>query len=114
MATYGEGEPTDNAASFYKWIRGESEPAESNCLAGLDYCVFGLGNRQYEHFNRMGTCWYNSLLYLTAVILGKITNELVETLGARRVATYGEGDDDGSLEEDFERWKDALWPELLV
>ena len=59
-------------------------------------CVFGLGNRQYEHFNRMG----------------KTTNASLERLGATRVVAYGEGDDDGNLEEDFENWKTSMWPVL--
>lgn len=36
----------------------ECEDDESNSneysLASLEYAVFGLGNRQYEHFNRWG------------------------------------------------------------
>jgi len=27
---------------------------------------------------------------------------------------YGEGDDDGTLEEDFEKWKSNLWPTLIA
>lgn len=49
MATYGEGEPTDNATAFYKWLQS----ADAN-LNSLSFSVFGLGNKQYEHFNRMG------------------------------------------------------------
>ena len=28
---------------------------------------------------------------------------------AKRMYPYGEGDDDGTLEEDFESWKAKLW-----
>jgi NADPH-ferrihemoprotein reductase len=56
--------------------------------------VFGLGNRQYEHFNKQG----------------KLTNKNMTLLGATRMHTYGEGDDDGTLEEDFENWREKLWP----
>jgi NADPH-ferrihemoprotein reductase len=96
MATYGEGEPTDNAAKFVKWAKNEDESADASFLANCEYTVFGLGNRQYEHYNRMG----------------KLTNELLEKLGARRFFEYGEGDDDGTLEEDFEKWKATLWTTL--
>ncbi|CAL5424553.1 unnamed protein product [Camellia sinensis] len=40
LAIYENGEPTDNAA------RGE-------WLQNLTYGVFGLGNRQYEYFNKI-------------------------------------------------------------
>jgi NADPH-ferrihemoprotein reductase len=97
MATYGEGEPTDNAISFYKWLKNEDEETLDHMLASTKYSVFGLGNRQYEHYNKMG----------------KETDKLLEKLGASRIFDYGEGDDDGSLEEDFEEWKNRFWPSIL-
>ncbi|CAG9830632.1 unnamed protein product [Diabrotica balteata] len=40
LATYGEGDPTDNAMEFYEWLQnGDAD------LTGLNYAVFGLGNR---------------------------------------------------------------------
>ena len=98
MATYGEGEPTDNAAAFAKWLHNEDKSVDSEYLSSIRFCVFGLGNRQYEHYNRMG----------------KLTDSGLEALGARRVVALGEGDDDGTLEEDFEAWKTALWPEMYT
>ena len=101
MATYGEGEPTDNSHKFYNFIKPDSDEHDKAAIGDLSqmkYTVFGLGNRQYEHFNRMG----------------KTTNSYLERLGAQRVATYGEGDDDADLEEDFEAWKAAMWPQLVA
>ena len=97
MATYGEGEPTDNANRFSCWVKNDGGQTEESCLAKVNFSVFGLGNKQYEHYNRMG----------------KVTNALLEKLGGQRCFEYGEGDDDGSLEEDFEAWKSKLWPSLL-
>lgn len=98
MATYGEGEPTDNATNFYKWMKSTEEPhASEGDLGDMKFCVFGLGNRQYEHFNRMG----------------KTTNKSLEQLGGTRVVAYAEGDDDGDLEADFENWKNSMWPQLV-
>ena len=46
--------------------------------------------------------------------MGRTTNELLEKHGARRVCPYGEGDDDATLEEDFDKWRDAIWPVMIA
>jgi NADPH-ferrihemoprotein reductase len=53
MATYGEGEPTDNAYRFVGWLREESgESIADGFLSKCGFSVFGLGNKQYEHYNK--------------------------------------------------------------
>lgn len=97
MATYGEGEPTDSSTIFYNWLKNEDGSTEDDCLNNVEYTVFGLGNTQYEHYNRMG----------------KMTNKHLSILGGTRIFDYGEGDDDGTLEEDFQNWRDKLWPAMI-
>mmetsp|Transcript_29347 Transcript_29347/g.75668 ORF Transcript_29347/g.75668 Transcript_29347/m.75668 type:complete len:502 (+) Transcript_29347:629-2134(+) len=64
----------------------------------MSYSVFGLGNRQYEHFNAMG----------------KLVDEKLQEFGGKRITPVGLGDDDGTLEDDFESWKDRLWTPLRL
>ncbi|KAF2467627.1 uncharacterized protein BDR25DRAFT_61435 [Lindgomyces ingoldianus] len=100
LATYGEGEPTDNAVEFYEFIGGEDvtfsegASAEDKPLQNLKYVAFGLGNNTYEHYNSMVR---NVDKYLTK-------------LGAKRLGAAGEGDDGaGTMEEDFLAWKEPMW-----
>ncbi|KAH8283641.1 hypothetical protein KR018_010329 [Drosophila ironensis] len=89
LATYGEGDPTDNAMEFHEWItNGDVD------LTGLNYAVFGLGNKTYEHYNKVA-------IYV---------DKRLEELGANRVFELGLGDDDANIEDDFITWKDRFWP----
>ncbi|KFH68951.1 hypothetical protein MVEG_05753 [Podila verticillata NRRL 6337] len=102
LATYGEGEPTDNAVEFWEHlVTGEDLPEFSagnyqdpeRPLSNLHFVMFGLGNKTYEHYNSV--C--------------RKVDEKLTNLGATRIGERGEGDDDGSLEEDFLSWKDDMW-----
>ncbi|KAI1507733.1 NADPH--cytochrome P450 reductase [Pyrenophora tritici-repentis] len=100
LATYGEGEPTDNAVEFYEFLGSEdvsfSEGGsiDDKPLSKLNYVAFGLGNNTYEHYNSMVR---NVDKYLTR-------------LGATRLGAAGEGDDGaGTMEEDFLAWKEPMW-----
>ncbi|KAG0129541.1 hypothetical protein HOY82DRAFT_651716 [Tuber indicum] len=98
MATYGEGEPTDNAVDFYEFIMGDDVNfAEGDRLGNLKFIGFGLGNNTYEHFNAV-------IRRLTATLL---------KLGAKQIGNIGEGDDGtGTMEEDFLAWKEPMWKAL--
>ena len=147
MATYGEGEPTDNAQQFVEIMKcksgisniykfgtttngangggevlngggdssfslndtasstatsqqqgGGNGGKDTSFLSDLDYAVFGLGNKQYEHYNNMS----------------RFMDAALEQCGGTRFAPLGLGDDDDDLEGDFETWKDnILWPSLV-
>jgi NADPH-ferrihemoprotein reductase len=100
LATYGEGEPTDNAVDFYEFITGEDVAFSNSAdppLENLKFVAFGLGNNTYEHYNSM---------------VRNVTKAL-EKLGATRIGEAGEGDDGaGTMEEDFLAWKDPMWTAL--
>ncbi|XP_077995276.1 NADPH--cytochrome P450 reductase-like isoform X2 [Glandiceps talaboti] len=89
LATYGEGDPTDNAQEMYEWLQEGGHE-----LHELKFSVFALGNKTYEHYNEIG-------IYV---------DKRMAELGAERVYDLGLGDDDGNLEEDFVTWKEKFWP----
>jgi NADPH-ferrihemoprotein reductase len=95
MATYGEGEPTDNAVQLMQNLQDESFEFSSGerKLEGLKYVVFGLGNRTYEHYN----------------LIGRQVDAALTKMGGIRMGERGEGDDDKSMEEDYLEWKDGMW-----
>lgn len=87
VATYGEGDPTDNALPFSEWLKEDQD------LEGLNYAVFSLGNKTYEHYQAFG----------------RFVDKRVEELGGVRIHKIGEGDDDGNIEEDFVQWREEFW-----
>ncbi|KIW60491.1 NADPH-cytochrome P450 reductase [Exophiala xenobiotica] len=101
MATYGEGEPTDNAVEFWEFINSDppsfSNDSEDKPLSNLKYVAFGLGNNTYEHYN----------------LMVRNLDKILTKLGAKRIGDAGEGDDGaGTMEEDFLAWKEPMWAAL--
>jgi len=65
-------------------------------LQGVSYGVFGLGNKQYEHF----------------CAVGLKVHAAMEQLGAQPVVRRGDGDDDVDIDADFESWRTELYSAL--
>jgi len=108
VSTYGEGEPPDTVIDFHKLClqklglkKGEDSNEEGDLkdltyFKNMNFCVFGLGNTEYEHYNSMG----------------KFFDEHFEVLGGKRVKEIGLGDDGDDIEGDYEKWTDELWSAL--
>ena len=62
----------------------------------VTYGVFGLGNKQYEHFNAVG----------------KRVERAMDALGAKALVRRGDGDDDECIDDDFDKWSAELLASL--
>jgi NADPH-ferrihemoprotein reductase len=96
VATYGEGEPPENALAFHTWLLDEERL--SSLMNGTKFSVFGLGDRTFDFFNKMG----------------KVVDTRMEELGAERICERGEGDANANIEEDFLKWKKQFWTNARV
>ena len=92
VATFGEGEPTDNAVTFWEWLH-DDDSFEDDKFEKLTYSVFALGNRQWEHFCNVGI----------------VVDQKLSKYGGNKLLDLGMGDDDGSMEADFAEWKTNFW-----
>lgn len=63
-------------------------PPRPPATQDVAFGVFGLGNKQYEHFNAVG----------------KRMEKVMTALGAAPVVRRGDGDDDECIDDDFEKW----------
>eukprot|EP00049_Salpingoeca_infusionum_P000161 m.37722 g.37722 ORF g.37722 m.37722 type:complete len:650 (+) comp10122_c0_seq3:116-2065(+) len=95
VSTYGEGDPPDSALNLSEdlqhLVQAEAEP-----FKGMQYAVFGLGNRTYKDFNSFGKELFKNL----------------QLLGATPILDIGLGDDNENIEADFLNWKDELLPSM--
>jgi sulfite reductase (NADPH) flavoprotein alpha-component len=81
-STYGDGEPPDNARSFWEFLRNDATPK----LPQTRFSVLALGDSNYPRF-----CAF-----------GKAIDARLEALGAKRV--HGRVDCDVEFEEPFQKW----------
>ncbi|CEN59881.1 hypothetical protein ASPCAL02322 [Aspergillus calidoustus] len=95
-----EGQPPENAKQFVSWLKElEQENNGETPLKGVDFTVFGCGNKEWaQTFHR----------------IPKLVDSLLEKLGGSRLAEMGLADASADeLFSTFETWADdVLWPRL--
>ncbi|MFB4164134.1 assimilatory sulfite reductase (NADPH) flavoprotein subunit [Alteribacillus sp. JSM 102045] len=91
VSTHGEGDPPDNALSFYEFLHGRRAPK----LEELRYSVLALGDTSYEFFCQTG----------------KDFDKRLEELGGERM--YERVDCDVDFEESAEEWLEGVSGALL-
>ena len=84
-STYGDGDPPDNATTFWAWLNADDAPR----LETLQYSVLALGDTNYEKF-----CQF-----------GKMVDSRLEALGAKRA--YERVDCDTDYDMPFASWMAA-------
>ncbi|MFB5662454.1 assimilatory sulfite reductase (NADPH) flavoprotein subunit [Alteribacillus sp. HJP-4] len=90
VSTHGEGDPPDNALSFYEFLHGRRAPK----LAGMQYSVLALGDMSYEYFCQTG----------------KDFDKRLEELGGERL--YERVDCDVDFDESAAEWFEGVLQSL--
>jgi sulfite reductase (NADPH) flavoprotein alpha-component len=90
VSTHGEGEPPDNAMSFYEFLHSKRAPK----LDGMQYSVLALGDTSYEFFCQTG----------------KDFDKRLEELGATRIVPRADCDLD--FEEPANEWMNQVLSSL--
>ncbi|WP_312000676.1 assimilatory sulfite reductase (NADPH) flavoprotein subunit [Paenibacillus forsythiae] len=90
VSTHGEGEPPDNAISFYEFLHSKRAPE----LSGLRYSVLALGDMSYEFYCQTG----------------KDFDKRLEELGGKRLVPRADCDVD--FEEPAAEWMNAVTASL--
>jgi NADPH-ferrihemoprotein reductase len=92
ISTYGEGDPSDNTAGLWNWIKRLNK--DETRLENLRYLAFGLGNSNYKYYNRVID----------------VVADALDAAGATALMSRQKADDaNGGTEEDFQAWKDDVF-----
>lgn len=91
LATYGEGNPTDNATGLYEYLC-RLEKSRDQSLSRLQYFCFGLGNSKYQ--------FYNSFV--------DYVDETLRACGAQRIAPVGKIDEAQRSDLAWLTWKEEM------
>ncbi|KAI9363256.1 cytochrome P450 [Pilaira anomala] len=95
-ATYN-GQPPESSEAFNKFLDASLEEGNEDLLEGINYAVFGLGNKNWRTYQ--------------AFPLKVDTN--LDKLGAHRFFSPGEGDADKDMDGDFNQWCAYFWTHVL-
>jgi cytochrome P450 / NADPH-cytochrome P450 reductase len=88
------GKPPRNARQFVQWL----QQVEKDGLKGVNYAVFGCGDRN----------WAN-----TYQDVPRIIDQLLSQKGAHRFSHRGEGDASADFEKQFEVWKNRMFTDAF-
>jgi len=93
-STAGEGDPPGNATKFWDLFE-EGQEYAADSLEGVQFHVFGLGDRGYRHFNSAA----------------KFIDNKLEELGGKRMQAIGLGDDqdDDKYETAYDEFLPEFW-----
>lgn len=89
------GQPPDNAVKFCEWVKDPQ--LASNALRGVNYTVFGCGNREWA---------------ATYQAIPKLLDTGLANHGATLVYPRGEGDASDDFEGQFTAWYTDFWTKL--
>ncbi|CAG9612201.1 Bifunctional cytochrome P450/NADPH--P450 reductase [Bacillus rhizoplanae] len=87
------GNPPDNAKEFVHWI----SELEDETLKGVNYAVFGCGDRNWAS---------------TYQRIPRLIDEQLALKGATRLTIRGEGDVNEDFEFQFDEWQNQLWEDV--
>ncbi|KAI7898001.1 cytochrome P450 [Cokeromyces recurvatus] len=96
-ATYN-GYPPDSAEHFNKFLDANIQQENENLLSGIDYAVFGLGNKNWRTYQAFPL---------------KVDKFLYQ-LGADRFFSPGNGNADKDMDSHFMDWCSHFWAYLLA
>jgi cytochrome P450/NADPH-cytochrome P450 reductase len=89
------GTPPDNAVNFCHWLQDANLAADA--LQGVNYTVFGCGNREWA---------------ATFQAVPRLLDSALAQHGAKRIYPRGEGDAAGDFDSAFQAWYQPLWKGL--
>ena len=94
IATHYDGDPPDSSEDFHRLIV-QKEYEQS--FPDLKYCIYGLGDETYRHFNKFAQ---------------EVDEELQFRQATRILETKLGSNHDNMIEDDFNEWKENIWSKI--